>query len=106
MAHTRHIVLVLLALLVVFGGPALGSVGLVGPDMAATSVPMPGCDHCPDADIPSGRPCATACATTAAIIPDALPVPVTARPVSTAAGPAPVVGRNYRPDPYPPRFPV
>jgi hypothetical protein len=105
MAHTRHIVLVLLALLVGFGGPALGSVGLVGPDTAATA-PMSACDHCPDADIPTDHLCVTACATTAAIMFDALAVPVTVGPVSIAAGPAPAAGRNYRPDPYPPRFPV
>jgi hypothetical protein len=106
MAHTRHIVLVLLALLVVFGGPAPGSVSLVGPDTAATTAPISGCDHCPDADIPSDRLCAMACATTAAIMPDAFTVHVTAGPVSIEAGPVPVVGRDCRPDPYPPRFPV
>jgi hypothetical protein len=106
MAHTRQIVLVLLALLVVFGGPALGSVGLVGSDTAATTAPMSGCDHCPDADFPATRLCATACATTAAIMPDALAVPVTAGPVSIAAGSAPAAGRDDRPDPYPPRLSV
>ena len=102
MAHTRHIVLVLLALLVVFGGPVFGSVGLV---TEATTAPMSDCDHCPDADIPSDH-CALACATTAAIMPDALAIAMTAGPVSINSGSAPATSRDYRPDPYPPRFPV